>query len=128
MSGEFKSRSVMRREALMRGEPMPTFPREEQPMGDKPSPSPGPWSWQVLGAICTLRDATGTPILAGAYYNPQRDDMPLIKRAPEMASMLRELELDDGGKCPICYRNCDGMERYIHATDCRLAALLRELP
>ena|SRR5687767_10376786 len=34
MSGEFKSRSVMRREALMRGEPMPTFSSEEQPMSD----------------------------------------------------------------------------------------------
>lgn len=46
--------------------------------------------------------------------------------APEMVSMLKELAEGDAGECCMCGRGY--METARHAPDCRLAALLRELP
>lgn len=70
-----------------------------------------------------------------AHDDTDRANATLIAKAPEMASLLRELEWADTGergfsdsdlpdtRCPVChaygYRG--------HSPDCRLATLLREL-
>ena len=107
--------------------------------------SPGPWrwvppagDWQLLVRECTQEEMllrrTKNPAAAGDTTYPilatddiEPGDAALIAAAPTMLAMLEELELDDGGKCPICYRNCSGMDKYVHASDCRLGTLLTEL-
>ncbi len=86
--------------------------------------SPGPWKWDKnpdWGDVEYPRDASGNWVSLSPGASANRA---LIIVAPSLLEMLRELELDDGGKCPICYRNCSGLEEYVHAPDCRLAALL----
>jgi hypothetical protein len=110
--------------------------REEQPMSDKPSP--GPWTWGVQGdggevlLQDSLHDANRGPL---GIYSEGRGAKPvnlvLIAKAPELASMIRELEWsypggeysDDPMWCPVCSE----AQNSGHAPDCRLAALLSEL-
>lgn len=109
--------------------------------------SPGPWRWsrnaagkEFVGSH--LQAANGSAVFEVDYGTPVEGDADrtLIRLAPDMASMLRELEWY-GGSCPRC-----GVERFTghagegmaehlvpvepppHAPDCRLAALLAEIP
>lgn len=101
-------------------------------------PSPAPWRWAGLsGDLVAANDQAvmtdGRPFL--------EVDAALIARAPEMAAMLRELEWagaedypDAGARrcCPLCrkfyLRPERGMPDALHTPDCRLSALLRDLP
>lgn len=99
-------------------------------------PSPGPWSWgeyddQDLINDDKLCQHNGSPMgfydESGLRGDPTHEaNRALIAKSPEMAAMLRELQFcgqwrDRQTHCPIC----DGNP---HTPDCRLAALLKELP
>jgi hypothetical protein len=96
--------------------------------------SPGPWDWEG-DTNWLLLDACGREIIridGDSSVGPGPKDATLIRLAPDMASMLRELEWEgDGGEgapphetCPICY----AVKQAGHTPDCRLSALLMELP
>jgi hypothetical protein len=119
---------------------------EEQPMSDKPTP--GPWRW----VYDDLVDAAGKDVLHvdPGWQTECTEEPPslrvsevnkrLIAKAPELASMLRELEWSGGGgyEEPVCCPECSAEPKAftgdprpgcgMHYPDCRLAALLRELP
>ena len=95
--------------------------------------SPGPWRWVdddpiLRNARLVTGDGTVVVDLGSSSWNEpaggeieNEDDATLIASAPELLSMLRELEWaagDDGGACPSCQIRCH------HDSDCRLAALL----
>lgn len=113
------------------------------------SHSPGPWRWtrgrreltrnttdeekRVLAKTTAFTAWADTPILDIGQIIPTEADAALIQRSPEMAEMLRELEWQENPAyetfhCPAC----DGFKppgiATGHTPDCRLAALLRELP
>lgn len=111
--------------------------------------SPGPWRWThgKHGWLVLVRDCTPGEMERRRHANPLSEDTTyqilgttdvdpadavLIAAAPTMAEMLRELEwssraeTDDGvvDECPDCRRlSYEG-----HAPDCRLAAMLKDLP
>lgn len=115
----------------------------------KPSPhSPGPWRWNSE-RTALLRQTTKEEKQARVYpdppvpddlpvlvfcedhgYTPDEADATLIAKAPEMAAMLRELEWHEDPDhyepwhCPVC----GGFKSAGHTQDCRLNALLKELP
>jgi hypothetical protein len=101
-------------------------------MSDKPQHSPGPWrSDRVLGAdnqplYEITVDGDGVVAYVEAHDDTDRRNAALIAAAPDMLAMLKSLEWNDGGWCPICYRKYEHGGG--HAPDCKLAALLRELP
>lgn len=60
-------------------------------------------------------------------------DATLIRLAPDMAAMLRELEWSstshwEDERCPVCGKDKSPEGNPIHFPDCRLDALLKELP
>lgn len=94
-----------------------------------------------------LRDRDGRGIIIWGRDGDefQDGDKALIAAAPTMAQMLRELEwcgtyapghgLDIvDNVCPMCgasepgYSSTEGANKSAHLPDCRLAALLKELP
>ena len=108
--------------------------------------SPGPWRWDVEAhSSNVLRAADGDTIaLYDMPYSRARGEMDvanraLIAAAPDMASMLRELEWRGQATgfldcCPCCggirailIARSEGLEPG-HKPDCRLAKLLSELP
>lgn len=120
----------------------------------KPSPhSPGPWGWgeyddQDLVNDDKLCQQNGYPMgfydESGMRGDPTHEaNRALIAKAPELAAMLRELEwsgcdFDDRNRayqaCPVCkartnaHNAVTGKPPEPHTPDCRLAALLRDLP
>lgn len=111
------------------------------------SHSPGPWRWSEGGELLDA-EGKGVPfewlrplilklpgfmeLEAMTTATPLSNRAALIAKAPEMLSLLKELEwsskfeTDDGvmNECPECRRlNYEG-----HTPDCRLSALLRDLP
>ena len=90
--------------------------------------SPGPWTVGVAENGVYI-DAAGYTI-AQVFGLQGNENAKLIARAPEMASMLKELEwaaVDHRDMEPRC-PECDARAKDGHAPDCRLAALIKELP
>jgi len=113
--------------------------------------SPGPWKWMEpphVGDGPVLLDRNGNEVCNfgnTSWHEPEGGiepspaDRTLIRLSPDMASMLRELEWTGAGSalgpwggvvasCPICEAKSPKYDGNGHAPDCRLAALLAELP
>ena len=92
----------------------------------KSKASPGPWKWVPFkNWDGGLQASDGTWVISNDETDntpENRHDATLIRLAPDMASMLRQLE-DTQEICPICSSYAEE-----HALDCRLAKLLSELP
>lgn len=103
--------------------------------------SPGPWEWNSDYTMLYYRgseeekaklraDGWGPgageklAILVCENNEPDTADAALIAKAPELLAILRQVEQSDNiDNCPICCQKRKGQ----HLSDCRLAALLKEV-
>jgi hypothetical protein len=110
--------------------------KPDAPIPSQSRPASSPWRWSADGRKLFAKadeafrdtypiadDEMQIALICDDHgWTPEPADRALIRLAPDMAAMLRELEWSGTGRCPSC------TEVDEHDPNCRLAALLRELP